>query len=147
MHKQTKCFERWVGQIVWRMCIPSIGPLSGKTLGIRRGTINKIYEDAPNYTFKNGCQLHEVSWFADFDWYTGKPIVGDEMKPHQKTSKGVFDCGLITPPEMKILINGGLLSNGFDYFSEPQCVSLKRDLPLYQLALDNPTAFHLKIEN
>jgi hypothetical protein len=137
---QTKCYQRWVGQDVWREVYPTLGPLAFKTLGIRRGKIISIHEEFPHYTFSKGLQLHQVAWEANFDWHTGEPKT-ENLREYEKFSNGIFEYGLTTPFEMTILVRGGLLQKGTaGVFTEPQIDRVKILIPLYKRVLANPNA-------
>ena len=125
--KQSKCFERWLGQTIYRSITPTFGNFSGRNLGYKRGTVIKLFKDE----FQR-CNV-EVLWEVDINERTG------EIKK-EKYCSNYFDWGVCSLFELEILARGGLLSlkESKGCFLEEQCKSLIEIIPLIKSIIENP---------
>lgn len=148
---QTKPFERWIGQTVYREVHPTHGPYANKTVAVRRGVIKDIYP------FQRYPLLHETHFEVDIVWWTLEvkttPIPeGFRMHPGPKEHnyhprvEAPFDYGLCTLFEYDLLVRGALLGKDGPTWDEPQSEHLIEMLPLYQRILDNPDAPYIIFE-
>ena len=141
---QTLCFERWVGQTVYRTVKPTIGPNKNQIIGIRRGRIIGQYRRiSRNHPYRVEL-LYRTRWDAMIDWHTGKGRT-ENLPKYEVYDGAMYEYGFISRFELGVLVKGGLLETGTPgYFKEAQSNYLLSIVPLYKAALNNPEALFIE---
>lgn len=139
MLEQTKPFQRWRDQIVYKTEVHSYGSVTGTRFGIRRG----IIVDINKYKIIDKNEQSQIATFisiffpVDYSFNSWAQQIC--IKPNVKNEiTTLIDFSVLTLQEIQWLLAGGQFNQGEIVYNKPQLRELTAWFSTFNQIINNP---------